>query len=253
MSPSWSTDSRLGSMPSPSRSIQAIRHCGLLLELDRAVADPGLGDRDLVDPDGAGGVAEVGLGAGRQDPPQHLVGGPLDRRDGGDAEPLVDLGAAGVVDARDDLLDPEGLAGHPRGDDVGVVAAAHGGEGVGPLDAGLGQDGLVEAVAGHLGAVEGRAEPTEGVGVAVDDADGVVAVLEAAGERRADAATAHDHDVHTPHTSGGPAPRAERCALASLRGRWKCLQADPARAQAPQLPAGRDAAAEAHRPSRLRQ
>ena len=33
MSPSWTTVSRVGSMPSPSRSIQAIRAAGLLLEL----------------------------------------------------------------------------------------------------------------------------------------------------------------------------------------------------------------------------
>ena len=160
------------------------------------LADPRLGDGYLVEADGARRVAEVGLGAGGQQPAQHLVGGPLHRRDRGDAEALVDLGAAGVVDAGDDLLDAEGLPGHPRRDDVGVVAAADGREGVGALDAGLGQHGLVEAVAGHLGAVERRAQTPERVGVAVDDADGVVAVLEAAGERRADAATTHDHDVH---------------------------------------------------------
>ena len=148
-------------MPSPSRSIQAIRLRGLLLEVDGAVADPGLGDRDLVDPDRAGRVAEVGLGAGRQQPAQHLVGGPLHRGDGGDAEPLVDLGAAGVVDAGDDLLDAERLAGDTRGDDVGVVAAGDGREGVGAPDAGLLQDRLVEAVAGDLVAVEAGPEPPE--------------------------------------------------------------------------------------------
>src|SRR6478735_5404891 len=101
--------------------------------------DPAL-RRDLVDPDGARGVAEVRFGSGRQDPAQHLVGGPLDRRHRGDAQTLVDLGAARVVDPGDDLLDSEGLTGHPRGDDVGVVAARHRGEGIGATDAGLLQD-----------------------------------------------------------------------------------------------------------------
>ena len=71
-----------------------------------------------------------------------------------------------------------------------------GGEGVGAADAGLLQDLLVEAEAGDLVAVEAGPEPPEGVGLAVDDGHRVVAVLEAAGERRADPAAAHDHDVH---------------------------------------------------------
>src|SRR4051794_5004795 len=103
---------------------------GLLLELHGAVADPGLGHEHLVDADGAGGVAEVGLGAGGEDPAQHLVGGPLHRRHRGDAQSLVDLGPSGVVDAGHDLLDAEGLPGDTCGDDVGVVTTAHGGEGV---------------------------------------------------------------------------------------------------------------------------
>src|SRR6478609_902141 len=169
---------------------------GLELELDGPVTDPRLGRRDLVDPDGAGGVAEVGLRAGREQSAEHLVSGPLDRRDRGDAEPLVDLGAARVVDPGDDGLDPEALAGDPRGDDVGVVTARHGGERVGTAYAGLLQDLLVEALAGDLVTVEARAQAPEGVGVAVDDRHGVVAVLEAARQCGTDAPTAHDHDVH---------------------------------------------------------
>ena len=183
-------------MPSPRRSIQAIRLLDCFWKSTVRWPTHDLGDRHLVEPDGAGRVAEVGLGAGRQQPAQHLVGGPLHRGDRGDAEPLVDLGAAGVVDPGHDLLDPERLAGHPRGDDVGVVAAGHRGEGVGATDAGLLQDLLVEAEAGDLVAVEVGPQPAERVGLAVDDGDGVVAVLEAARERRADAATTHDHDVH---------------------------------------------------------
>src|SRR5688500_18962984 len=82
----------------------------------------------------------------------------------------------------------EGLAGRPGRDDVGVVAAGHGREGLGAPDAGLLEDGLVEAVPGHLVAVERGTQPAEGVRLAVDDGDGVVPVLEAAREGRADPA-----------------------------------------------------------------
>jgi hypothetical protein len=71
----------------------------------------------------------------------------------------------------------ERLAGDPRRDDVRVVAAAHGGEAVGPLNARPGQDIAVEAHSRHPVALEGRAEPAEGLGVLVDDRNRVAAVL----------------------------------------------------------------------------
>ena len=77
----------------------------------------------------------VRLLVARQEPPEHLVGGPGDGRDGRDAEPLVDQCAARVVDACDDTLDAEVLARDPRRQDVRVVAARHRGDGVGMVDA----------------------------------------------------------------------------------------------------------------------
>ena len=94
-------------------------------------------------------------------PAQHLVGAPAHRRDRGDAEALVDLGAARIVDPGDHMGDVEGLAGHPGGQDVGVVAAGDGGEGVGLLDAGLLERVPVKADAGDLAAGETGAEPPE--------------------------------------------------------------------------------------------
>ena len=94
----------------------------------------GVGDLDTSTRTTPGRVAPLRLGAVGQQPAQHLVGGPAHGRDGGDAEPLVDLGPAGVVDPGHDVLDAERLAGDPRGDDVGVVAAADRGERVGSLD-----------------------------------------------------------------------------------------------------------------------
>ena len=110
---------------------------------------------------------------------------------------------------------PKRLAGDPRGDDVGVVAAGDGGERVGAPDAGLLQDLLVEALAGDLVAVEPGAEASERVGVGVDDRHGVVAVLEAAGQRGADPPATHDHDMHGADATGqspygADAPRVTR-------------------------------------------
>ena len=122
-----------GSMPSPSRVEVGDPGAGRLLELGERPADPGLGARGTsATHDRAGRVApSSGSAPCGQQPAQHLVGGPAHGGDGGDAEPLVDLGAARVVDAGHDVLDAERLAGHPGGDDVGVVAAGDRGEGVG--------------------------------------------------------------------------------------------------------------------------
>ena len=73
----------------------------------------------------------------RHEVPHHPVGRPRHRGHGRDAQPLVHLGPLLVVDPGHHPLDAERLPGQPGGDDVRVVAAGHGREGVGPLDAGL--------------------------------------------------------------------------------------------------------------------
>ena len=65
----------------------------------------------------------------------------LTRRHRRDAEALVDLGPPRVVDAGDDVRDLVGLAGDPGGEDVGVVAARHRRQRVGPLGARPARDG----------------------------------------------------------------------------------------------------------------
>ena len=86
----------------------------------------------------------------------------------------------------------------------------------GVLDARLREGVAVEAEARDLVAAEVGVEPPERLGVLVDDGDGVAVVLEALGERRADAAAAHDHEVHSAarYTVGGPPPASPR------PGRW---------------------------------
>ena len=113
--------------------------------------------------------------AGRvgEDAAQHPLGRPRHRGDRGDAEPLVDRGPAGVVDAGHDPLDAEGLPGDPGDQDVRVVAVGDRGESAGLLDAGLHQPVAVEADAGDRLAGEALPEAVERLGPLVDDGDGV--------------------------------------------------------------------------------
>ena len=136
----------------------------------RELLADGLG-RDLAfdEADLAGGVDPVAAGLGREQPAQHLIGGPRHGRDRRDAEPLVDQGPPGVVDPRDDVLDAVGLAGDPGAQDVGVVAARHRREGLGLGDAGGLEVVAVEPEADDFGPGEVGGQAAERPCVLVDD------------------------------------------------------------------------------------
>ena len=247
---------------------------GGLLELGDRTARPVLVEVHLHDRDGARGVAPGGGHAVGQQHPQEAVGGPGHGGDGRDAQALVDRGALGVVDAGHDLGDAEGLAGHPRGDDVRVVARGDRRERLGPVDARGGQHLAVEAGAHDLLAVEVAAEAAERLGVAVDHGHVVAEPLERQGEGRPHAPAAHHDDVHaasrsslgragTSRTGGAHriAPdgvtravrRAVRARLRSPRVQVRHGdQAPRARPAVPQRRAAGHAAAQAHRPARVR-
>ncbi len=70
---------------------------------------------------GAGRIGPFHLTLVRDQPPANLVDGPRHGGHGGDAEPQVDLGATGIVDAGHYVGDLVGLAGDAGGEDVGVV------------------------------------------------------------------------------------------------------------------------------------
>ena len=153
--------------------------------------DPTFDDRELgrrVDP--------VGCGVRRQQVAQDPSTGPRDGGDRGDAEALVDRGAARVVDAGDDVLDAEGLAGHAGDEDVGVVATGDGGDGTIGGDAGRGQNVAVEPDADHGGAREPLAETAERLEPAVDHDDIMFRGGEAESDLRADSATTDNDDMH---------------------------------------------------------
>src|SRR5690606_2142210 len=136
-----------------------------------AHADPAGVEAHLGQDHRAGRVTPQRLGAVRHEPPQDLIGGPPHGGDGRDPQPLVDLGPAGVVDTGDHVVDAEHLPRHPRGDDVGVVAAADGDEGGGRLDARLDENVAVEPYAGDPASLEARAEPAKGLWAPVDAGD----------------------------------------------------------------------------------
>src|SRR5665647_889110 len=166
------------------------------LELADPAADQGRVDRHVGDDDMAAGVCVFGDRALRQQPAQHLVRSPAHSADRGDAEALVYLRPAWVVDARDDVFDAVRLAGNAGSQDVGVVSVAHRGERVGLLDAGLDQGVAVESEAGHTLALEAVSQTAKGRAVGVDDGHIVALTLETARQGRTDPAATHDDEVH---------------------------------------------------------
>ena len=139
-----------------------------LLSAPNFLTDRDRRDRTLDEPDLSGGVDPVVAGLVGKEPPQHLVGRPLHRRDRVDAETLVDERAAGVVDAGDDALDAVRLACDPGAQDVRVVAVRHGREGPGLVDPGIGEMVPVEAEAHDRAAAEAGGQPPERASILVD-------------------------------------------------------------------------------------
>ena len=122
----------IGQQPFSETGEERHANAGSLLDAADPVADPPGVQVQLGQHQASGGFAVVaGKMLLRKDPAEHLVGAPADGRHGGDAQPLVNFGAAGIVDPRHHVRHMEGLAGHAGGQDVGVVAAGDSGEGVG--------------------------------------------------------------------------------------------------------------------------
>ena len=89
------------------------------------LATPGDGQHALDKTDRSGRVGPLRDGAGREELADHLLGRPGDRRDRRNAEPLIDLGTARIVDTGHDRRDLVGLPCDARGEDVRVVAARY--------------------------------------------------------------------------------------------------------------------------------
>ena len=103
-SPAWMTVFGVGQQAGAEPDHERHPAAGRGLQVGDPVAHPVLVQRELGDADVAGRVAPLGgLGLAGQHVEQP-VGGPRHGRHRRDAQPLVDRGALGVVDAGDDAL-----------------------------------------------------------------------------------------------------------------------------------------------------
>ena len=161
-----------------------------------ASTDPVLTEVHFRKADGAARIGVLRICTHRQQGAHDLGGGPGDCCDGGNPEPLVDLRATWIVDARDDVFDRVGLTCNASRQDVRVVPATYGCECVRTLYAGVFQGLSVETDALDGQPTEIRAQLPEGMGVLVDDGDGMTLSIEIIGECGPDPAAAQDHDVH---------------------------------------------------------
>ena len=128
---------------------------------------------------------------------QDLLNRPGHRRHRRDAEALVDLGAARIVDTSDNDRDAIGIPCDPGRKDVRVVPARH--RHKAPCSRGPG--GLevvpVKTHADDLDAPPVRCQAPERGRILVDDADGVAPSDELLGKTGSDSAAADDDDVHS--------------------------------------------------------
>lgn len=96
------------------------------------------------------------------------------------------------------MRDVECFPGNAGSQDIGVVAAGHGGESIGVGHPGLLERVPVKADAGDLAPRKALAQPAEGAVVLIDDRHGVAGVLERMRKRRPHTATSHDHEMRHP-------------------------------------------------------
>lgn len=175
------------------------------INLDGALPDEllGDGDRGYDDLSVINRVFDRNL-IGKQRP-EDLVGGPSDRRDRLDPESLIDLCPAGVVDPSHDLTGSVVLLRDAGADDVGVITARDGGEGLRVLDAGRFQDLAIERDADDLLPAEVRFEPFECLGILVDDGDGVSESFQIGRQFRSDSTATGNNYVHLSSLTRGSA------------------------------------------------
>ena len=208
----------LGIWATPSRVRPTMRQRSVGLDVEHRGAGPrrpGSGRSTSITL--ALGSTQSDGGPVREDAVQHPLGGPLHGGDGRDADPLVDGGAAGVVDAGHHPLDAEGLPGHPGHEDVRVVAVGDGGQCAGLLDAGVPQPVAVEADPDDGLAGEVLAEAVERL-LAGDRSTATVWPIssQARAETRSDPAAPDDDDVHL--TTSSPPAGARGRTLRSGQG-----------------------------------
>ena len=125
------------------------------------------------------------------------------RIDGAQAQGLIELLATWVVNAANDSLDVESVAGNLCRHDVLVLVLRDGGEGVGLFDAGPAQHVFIDAIANHHNAAEVRRQQAEGVRVHIEHRDLMTLARQKPGQDGAGPAAPHDDGVHDRSPGGG--------------------------------------------------
>src|SRR5580704_10208045 len=170
-------------------------HLSRIFEIHQTTAGPGVGERAVRQGESTRRVRPViGVLLG-QEPSADLVDGPRHRGHGRDAQALVDLGPARIVDPGHHIGDEIRLAGDAHRHDVGVVPAGHRGQRVGSHRAGPLQVIPVETRSRDPRPIP-VLEAAEGPGVAVHNRHGVTLGREGNGQSRPDPAASHHDHVH---------------------------------------------------------
>ena len=151
---------------------------------------------DLADDDLAAGVSMFNVCALRNHAAHDLTCCPRHSGDRWNPQALVHLRAAGVINARNDVFHSVRFAGCSRRDDVGVVAAADGGEGVSSSNSCRFQGLPIKSDAANGLTLKCRTQPTKRLFILVDDGHGVTGFVESIGEQGPHASCAKNHNVH---------------------------------------------------------
>ena len=112
----------------------------------------------------------------------------------------------GIVQARDYLGHPEGITGHPGGDDVGAVVRREGDERLRMRDPCRLEHARGDAIPGHEAAAESSRQPAPDGILELDDGDLVAFRVEPDRQRPAGPPASHDDDLHGSSLPGGGLP-----------------------------------------------
>src|SRR5438105_9001424 len=141
------------------------------------------------------GLARARHLAGAHGVRQHVDRG-LRRRDGAEAERLVEVCTRRVEHADDDALDVEALLRHLGDHEIRVVAVRRDDHGVGLLDPRLAEHVHVHPVADDEAAVPVAAEPAQRLLLLVDRDDVPALAVELERDRRPDSPASDDDHLH---------------------------------------------------------
>jgi len=130
------------------------------------------------------------------DPAKYSLDRPLDSRNGGDAEPLVDRSAALIVNTSDNAFDVEKLSGCTGDENIGVVAVRDRRKSIGTFDTSSTQSSAIESDAHDGVATEVLGQTTERCYLPVNNRNSVALFQQCDSETGTDSTASNDNDVH---------------------------------------------------------